>query len=205
MNTLSKCGVRFFLTGGTALSRAYYNHRYSDDLDFFVNQDEDYLIQMKEVFFKLKEDGFFWDPVVDFISYETFTRLNVRWSKSEVALKLDFVNDSTAHVGEITSTNIYYRTDCIRNILSNKLTAVYRFAAKDIVDIREIALRESVNWSQAINDARKKEAGVELTLISQIMTGMPQSEFDTIAWTKKPSWNEFQEDIKRIVFEMINS
>ena len=27
----------FYLTGGTALSRCYLNHRYSDDLDFFVN------------------------------------------------------------------------------------------------------------------------------------------------------------------------
>jgi predicted nucleotidyltransferase component of viral defense system len=27
----------FYLTGGTALSRGYYNHRYSDDLDYFVN------------------------------------------------------------------------------------------------------------------------------------------------------------------------
>jgi len=25
----------FYLTGGTAISRHYYNHRYSDDLDFF--------------------------------------------------------------------------------------------------------------------------------------------------------------------------
>jgi predicted nucleotidyltransferase component of viral defense system len=28
----------FYLTGGTALSRVYLNHRYSDDLDLFVNQ-----------------------------------------------------------------------------------------------------------------------------------------------------------------------
>ena len=27
----------FYLTGGTALGRCYLNHRYSDDLDFFVN------------------------------------------------------------------------------------------------------------------------------------------------------------------------
>ena len=46
MNTISKCGVRFFLTGGTALSRAYYNHRYSDDLDFFVIIDDTYLEQV---------------------------------------------------------------------------------------------------------------------------------------------------------------
>ena len=62
MNTISRCGVRFFLTGGTALSRAYYNHRYSDDLDFFVNSDDEYEDQVKEVFYKLKEDGFFGVP-----------------------------------------------------------------------------------------------------------------------------------------------
>jgi predicted nucleotidyltransferase component of viral defense system len=27
----------FYLTGGTALGRHYLKHRYSDDLDFFVN------------------------------------------------------------------------------------------------------------------------------------------------------------------------
>ena len=32
----------FYLTGGTALSRFYYNHRFSDDLDLFVNDDSEY-------------------------------------------------------------------------------------------------------------------------------------------------------------------
>lgn len=32
----------FYLTGGTALSRGYYNHRYSDDLDYFVNDHPDF-------------------------------------------------------------------------------------------------------------------------------------------------------------------
>ena len=31
----------FYLTGGTALSRCYFNHRYSDDLGFFVNKDKE--------------------------------------------------------------------------------------------------------------------------------------------------------------------
>ena len=91
MNTISKCGVRFFLTGGTALSRAYYNHRYSDDLDFFVNNDDDYLDQVKEIFFKLKEDGFDWDPMVDFVSNKTFTSFKVRWKKSDAILKSGMV------------------------------------------------------------------------------------------------------------------
>jgi len=204
LNTISKCGVRFFLTGGTALSRAYYNHRYSDDLDFFVNNDADYLEQVKEVFFKLKEEGFFWDPVVDFISNNTFTTFRVGWSKSDALLKLDFVNDVAVHFGGITKTDLYYRTDSICNILSNKLSAVFRFAAKDVADIREIALHESVDWSQAINDARQKEAGLELTYISDVLTGIPQSEFKTIAWTKKPTWDEFRNDINQIVFDMMH-
>ncbi|MFH1146292.1 MAG: nucleotidyl transferase AbiEii/AbiGii toxin family protein [Pseudomonadota bacterium] len=32
----------FYLTGGTALSRHYFAHRYSDNLDLFVNKDPDF-------------------------------------------------------------------------------------------------------------------------------------------------------------------
>ncbi|MDR2923922.1 MAG: nucleotidyl transferase AbiEii/AbiGii toxin family protein [Treponema sp.] len=204
MNTINKCGVLFFLTGGTALSRAYYNHRYSDDLDFFVNDDDDYSAQVKEVFFKLKEDGFFWDPIVEFISNKNFTSFKVGWDKSDILLKLDFVNDVAAHFGEIVKTDLFDRTDSIRNMLSNKLTALFRFAAKDVADIREIALHEKVDWQLAINDARQKEAGLEIPIICDILQGMPQSEYETIAWTKKPSWEEFRNDIDRIVHEMIS-
>jgi predicted nucleotidyltransferase component of viral defense system len=204
MNTISKCGVRFFLTGGTALSRAYYNHRYSDDLDFFVNDDDDYPAQVKEIFFKLKEDGFSWSDTVEFISNKNFTSFKVRWDKSDTLLKLDFVNDVASHFGEILKTDLFVRTDSIRNMLSNKLTALFRFAAKDVADIREFALHEKVDWQQAINDARQKEAGLEIPIICDILQGMPESEFETIAWTKKPSWQEFCGDIDRIVLEMIS-
>ena len=34
----------FYLTGGTALSRFYFNHRYSDDLDFFVNENPNFKV-----------------------------------------------------------------------------------------------------------------------------------------------------------------
>jgi predicted nucleotidyltransferase component of viral defense system len=204
MNTISKCGVRFFLTGGTALSRAYYNHRYSDYLDFFINNDDDYLAQVKEVFFKLKEDDFFWDPVVDFISANAFTSFKVGWKKSDTLLKLDFVNDVASHFGEIKETKLFIRTDSIRNMLSNKLTALFRFTGKDVADIREMSLRNKVDWSQAIQDARQKEAGIDIPIVCDILQGMPQSEFETITWTKKPDWQEFRNDIDRIVYEMMS-
>jgi len=203
MNTISKCGVRFFLTGGTALSRAYYNHRYSDDLDFFVNNDDEYAAQVEEVYKKLKEAGFFWDHNNDLISRETFTSFKVGWDKSNALLKLDFVNDSAPHFGEIIETTLFTRTDSIRNILSNKITCLFRFAAKDVADLREISLRTEVDWSQAIHDARFKEAGIELPVICDILRGIPQSEFETIAWTKKPDWDEFRNDIDRIIYEIL--
>ena len=204
MNTISKCGVRFFLTGGTALSRAYYNHRYSDDLDFFVNSDDEYAAQVKEVFYKLKEDGFFWSNEIDFTSAKTFTSFKVGWSKSDALLKLDFVNDLAVRFGDIVKTDFFERTDSIRNMLSNKLTCLFRFAAKDIADIREIALRTKVDWKQAIQDARQKEVGLEIPIICDILRGMPQSEFETIVWTKKLSWEEFTSDIDRIISEIMN-
>ena len=204
MNIINQCGVRFYLTGGTALSRGYYDHRYSDDLDFFVNDDAEYLSQVKEVFSKLKENGFSWETESDFISSESFTSIKVCWHKSDAVLKLDFVNDVSAHFGEVSNTRVYYRTDSIRNILANKLTAIFRYAAKDVADIRAIALSETVNWSQTIQDARQKEAGIELYHVSKILTGIPRSEFEMINWTRKPDWVEFKEEIDRIAFEMLN-
>lgn len=40
---------KFYLTGGTALSRVYLNHRYSDDLDFFVNRITNFLNEVNHI------------------------------------------------------------------------------------------------------------------------------------------------------------
>ncbi|MDZ7317466.1 MAG: nucleotidyl transferase AbiEii/AbiGii toxin family protein, partial [candidate division KSB1 bacterium] len=42
MKLVDGLGTPFYLSGGTALSRHYFNHRYSDDLDFFLNNDSAY-------------------------------------------------------------------------------------------------------------------------------------------------------------------
>jgi predicted nucleotidyltransferase component of viral defense system len=203
MNILQHSGTDFFLTGGTALSRAYYNHRYSDDLDFFINQSQTYNEQLDKVLAMLQENGYTWDINNEYTRAKNFTTLKLR-KDTETLLKLDFVNDLVPHYGEIKETSLFYRTDSIRNMISNKLSAIFRYAAKDIVDIREIAIHETVDWPTIINEARQKEAGLELVYISEILTSMPQSEFETVTWTKKPSWQEFRSDIERIVLEMIS-
>ena len=203
MTTLKQCGARFYLTGGTALSRGYYNHRYSDDLDFFVNNDGDYYEQVKNVSRALKDDGFFWDAGSEFISAENFTSFKVHWKQSDAVLKMDFVNDVAARFGKIIETDVYYKTDSIRNILANKLTAAYRLAAKDMADIREIAMRERIDWRQAINDARQKEAGIDLCHIASILQNMPEHEFKHIIWTSPPDWGAFKSDLQKIALDML--
>ena len=203
MSILTQSDTDFFLTGGTALSRAYYNHRYSDDLDFFVNQSKTYNEQLDKVLALLKEAGYSWSTGSDYTRAPNFTTLKIK-KDTDVLLKLDFVNDLVLNFGEVVETKLFYRTDSIRNILSNKLSAIFRYAAKDIADIREIALHETIDWSLIINEARQKEAGLELIYVSDIMRSMPESELETIEWIKKPTWEEFRSDIDRIIYEMMS-
>jgi len=150
----------------------------------------------------LADNGFIWNSNEGYVRSENYATITVQ-KNSEVLLKLDFVNDTAPLFGRVISTDLFYRTDSVPNILSNKLSAIYRYAPKDVADIREIALREKVDWAQVISEARQKEAGIDLTYISQILTGIPQKEFESIAWVKKPSWHEFYEDIKKIVYDML--
>jgi predicted nucleotidyltransferase component of viral defense system len=204
LNAISSYRTRFFLTGGTVLSRAYYHHRYSDDLDFFVTSDLEYKNQVDMIMAGLPANGFFLDAGSEIIRDVSFTSFKVRWNKTDAALKLDFVNDAVPHFGELQKTPLFDRTDSIRNILSNKLTALFRYAGKDVADIREIALHEPVDWVEIIREAREKEMGLEIPIICEILSGMPQKEFEEINWTQNPGWDLFRGDIEKIVFDMIN-
>jgi len=201
LKVISQKGTDFFLTGGTALSRAYFNHRYSDDLDFFVNNSNNFNEQLDTILDLLKNENYKWDSNT-YLRSENYCRLFI-YRQSDTKLKLDFVNDTVPHYGEIESTKLYYRTDSIRNILSNKLSAIFRYEIKDIVDIREIALKTNVNWIQIIEEARTKEASVELPIIAEILLGTPKEKFDNIMWTKKPEWEQFNNDIKQIANELL--
>ena len=204
LRAVENCKTRFYLTGGTALSRVYYHHRYSDDLDFFVNRDTAYDEQADIIFAKLREEGFFWDSSDDFVKTPDFRSIKVRWDKSDAVLKLDFVNDSTPHFGDFIQIDFFSRIDPVRNILSNKLGAIFRFAGKDVADIREIALHESVNWAEIINEARQKDAGVDIPYITEILKSMPRHIFEEIHWIKDPGWETFQADIEKITFDMMS-
>jgi len=172
-------------------------------LDFFVNNDDTFLLQTEEIIAKLKENEIFINPKLKVQKREYIYSFYVCWNKSDVSLKLDFVKDINAHFGEIQITNLFHRVDSKRNILSNKISALFRYANKDVADLRELALHEKFNWSEIIQEACQKEEGIEISLITDILKKMPQSEFEKILWINKPSWERFQKDIDVICYDMV--
>ena len=158
LSIVRNSGAPFYLTGGTALSRGYYHHRYSDDLEFFfLNADADFIRHVDCVLSALRQNGYSWNTETEFTKSVDFTTLMVSHSDFKYKLKLDFVNDVAAHFGDIISSEVFYRTDSVTNILSNKITAMFRLSAKDVVDVREICLHEQFSWDEIFKNVREKE------------------------------------------------
>jgi hypothetical protein len=172
-------------------------------LDFFVNADENYLPQVKLILAKLHEAGFCWDDK-SAIKETYFHTVGVYGADQETLLKLDFIDDVPAHFGDFVQTAIFPKTDSPRNILSNKIGALFRYESKDVADIREIALHETIDWSEIICEARAKENGLEIPMICEILKGMPTEEINNIKWIKNPAMSVFMEDIDRIVFDLLS-
>jgi predicted nucleotidyltransferase component of viral defense system len=141
LEIVGKLPVGFYLTGGTALGRAYLHHRYSDDLDFFVNNAPDFKTQVTTIIKALAGAGHHIETTV---ADEGFARIFV--FEGDSSLKLDFVNDVPFQSGISCITSLFERTDNLNNILSNKVTALGRYAAKDVVDIVYICKMLRFNW-----------------------------------------------------------
>lgn len=187
----------FYLTGGTALSRGYFNHRFSDDLDFFVNNAPDFsdlagvLIEAVRTRYRVTSE------------VEAHDYLQIHAHADAVSLKIDLVNDIASRVGELLDHPGLGRIDNLHNILSNKISALYRYEAKDVVDILWICRNISFNWGEIVSQAREKEAGVEPSLISEIIRGIPDGELQNIKWTVAPDYPAMRADLERISMDIL--
>lgn len=198
------CNEGFFLTGGTALSRGYCNHRYSDDLYFFVCSDNQFTEKVVRILRALTTAGFEFPAAMNFIRTADFTSVYVqRHQATDIRLKIDFVNDVAPHFGDVIPTPLFSRTDSLRNILSNKLSALFRLEGKDVADIYMICKIFPFEWESIIEETRLKEAGFEVPLAAEILLGIPKDEFMAVKWKVIPRWDEFLEGLQRITRDMV--
>jgi len=204
LTCVKNSGTRFFLTGGTALSRGYFNHRYSDDLDLFLNKDPEYIGQT-ETLLKALIDGGFQINTEDMLRSPDFVSFFIKKKTDEdFRLKIDLVNDTGPQFGDPINTPVYYRTDRWDNILANKLCALLRLEPKDVADIWIISKKKIFNWGRALDQAREKELGLDPIVLSDVLRGIPENEFARIKWTRPPLWNDFRSDIDALVLALLS-
>ena len=189
LKCVEQLDLDFYLTGGTALGRCYLNHRYSDDLDFFVNRHKDFKKQCNTAIDALKKK---W--ICDVASTSnTFIRIFVE--ADEFALKIDFVNDVPFHFGNIQQSSLFHRIDNWRNILSNKICALSRLEVKDIADILFIAKKYSFEWEAIIAEAKEKDLWVDPLEICRIIDQFPTDGLKTIKWIGNVNIEAIEEQI----------
>ncbi len=127
---------------------------------------------------------------------ESYSRLIVKSEfDTQTELQLDFINDVASHYGGYLDHPEAGKIDGWENILTNKLTALFRSEPKDMVDIWMIANNQSFKWEEIVLAAKSKEVGIEPDILNRILKSFPISSLDTIKWVKKPDPSEFSSDI----------
>jgi predicted nucleotidyltransferase component of viral defense system len=142
----------FYLSGGTALSRFHYNHRFSDDLDIFFNgyksdNKNAFKVSYQKV---LNEFENVFDKIEIAINGDYFKRIFVM--KNNINLKIEFIFDNHKTVGKKT-TYKGLLIDSKENICANKIgTVMDRRSVKDYIDLyyllKDIELKKAIEWSE---------------------------------------------------------
>ena len=186
LKTIENLKVDFYLTGGTALSRCYLQHRYSDDLDLFVNDHPGFKDQCKKLIVACKQK---WHVEIP-MSSASFVRLFLE--ENDMTVKIDFVNDVPYHRGPLERCSIFHKVDNWRNILSNKLCAISRLEAKDLADIVCIAKNYRFEWEEIINEAREKDLWVDPLEICRLLNTFPLHLLKDIKWIQEIKTSEMK-------------
>lgn len=204
LNIVKELKLPFYLTGGTALSRGYFKHRYSDDLYLFVNNDGNFNHYV-EVFYKAllekQQSGSFEINQQRIRRSENFAQLFLM--KEELELKVDLVNDVAVHYGELVEDFELGKVDSIRNILLNKFAALFRYEVKDIVDIWAICRNYKYDFKEIISEAKSKEAGVDPIAIYDILSSFPLNYLNLIKWIEAPDTVIIKKEISQIADDIL--
>ena len=185
----------FYLTGGTCLSRFYWEKRYSDDLDFFTDNTSLYSLNVKEIEKELKINH----KITKLVESRDFIRVVI-----DDVLQIDFVNDRVPRYKDIIFLKNGFRIDNVENILCNKVTAVIgRDNPKDIFDIYLIAKFHNLIWQNILNFSKKKMAFKEEDFVFKLKT-FPESLMKEIKLVDQNFLDSFTIDLPILIEDVIN-
>jgi predicted nucleotidyltransferase component of viral defense system len=168
----------FYFTGGTALSVFHLGHRYSEDLDFFSEEDFD-TAQIQKFVSQLGKK-------LD-MPYKFTKRYDVRIVEFEKRGKLLIKLDFNWYPYKRIEKGLLYRNfpiDGLRDIATNKLTCVRdRTEAKDFVDLYYL-LRKFTLWDLFYGAEAKFH--MEMDLILTASDFLKVDRFETLPRMIKP-------------------
>ena len=186
----------FYLTGGTALARGYYQHRYSEDLDFFVNDRPEFELWRDRCLEALRHSLPAGQSLEILLREARFGRAVVH---GPVDLKLEFINDVPCRAGAPWLHPQLGRLDTKENILANKISAlVDRGAPKDAADIFWLCCRDKLDLLQALEQADGKAAGLFPPLVSKCLAEAAARGLPPIWWVSPPPAQEFRDGLLRL-------
>jgi predicted nucleotidyltransferase component of viral defense system len=174
--------TKFYLTGGTALSRAWLQHRYSDDLDFFLNNDAAFSEEVNKMLQGLTAQ--FGQKLQRLIDTSGFHRWVI--TDEDIHLKVEFVNDVDFRKGAPVKTTLFYQTDTVENIASNKISALSRNEPKDMADLLFIEKHYAPHWPAIIQDAKEKEISVNEVEVASTLGTYKVELLKNVRWTNAP-------------------
>ena len=192
---LASVETGFYLTGGTAASRAYLHHRFSDDLDLFVNDDARFGLWAQRVVQALARSSDWHVTVVQ--QDARFVRLTV--AEGDLVLKIEMVNDVPAHVGELKRDPVLGLLDSPENILANKLTAaVDRGGPRDLADIWGFCCRVGLSCEAALEGAQSKAAGLFPADVARVLLSVTKDDWQLVRWSDPPECARFIDDLRAL-------
>lgn len=192
LRVLNDLDTGFYLTGGTAASRGYLNHRFSDDLDLFVNDDERFGLWAARVIQGLLQHATWRCDVL--LQEQRFVRLIL--FEGDTPLKIELVNDVPSRVGAIRQHPRLGRLDSPENILANKITALIdREEPKDLADVWGFCCRMSLSLTEAILGAQSKAAGIFQADLARVLLSATEADWAQVRWIEGPTAAQFVADL----------
>jgi len=193
LNAISETfGDVFYLTGGTALSRFYFRHKLSEDLDL-LTETENIKTAIPRIVKILESPGYKVDVKAMSI---TFGRLFVFLEDGE-KLKIDLAADYPTEKPK-AAENFY--VDTISNIAVNKIAAFEdRAEAKDLVNLYFLVKERGINLEEVLELADRKKVPVPYEeLLTINATGLTGNAF-LLKRVEAEALEDFLEELKKIL------
>ncbi len=199
LGLIGQVDTGFYLSGGTAASRGYLQHRFSDDLDFFVNDDPNFGLWADRFILRLTSTNF----RSNIVSREArFVRLEI--SRSGVTLKIEMIDDVPSRVGSPVMHPLLGRLDTAENILANKITAVLdRSEPKDLADIWGFCCMRGLSIRDAIEGAQGKAVGVFPADLARALARARVEDWHAVRWIDPPAPEKFVRELGELAESLL--